>query len=69
MSIDGSVAVKILLLDQEGTGKRCKHEAGMLSMNWIVAINQIFKYALICLYICEFNQTAKIENMNCVLIT
>ena len=67
MSIDGSVAIKILLLDQEGTGKRYKHEAGMLSMGWIAAINQIFEYALICLYICKFNQTAKIENMNCVL--
>ena len=46
MLIDGSVAIEILLLEQEGTGKRYKHEAGMLSMGWIAAINQIFENTL-----------------------
>ena len=32
------------------------------------AINQIFECSVIWLYICKYNQTVQIENVNCVLI-
>ena len=51
-----------------------KHKLAIQIHNFKVApkvditANQIFECSLIGVYICKYNQTVQIENMNCVLI-